>query len=180
MRASLYGSLNTWPLFCTWVLVRRDVALCRRTEEVSGLVFTQRTRWSVALSCHARPWQISSVQVGNGSFVDNAGQETDDAAREEGCSLVGSSGKAPFVAYTVIGQWFPVLPHPLVSVPCFFHYGPYVSFSSSPIASPRRFLSSLHSPSFYVLIVNYRVYGESLWKRWIKSVSRTFLLRADY
>ena len=33
-----------------------------RTEEVSGLVFTQRTRWSVALSCHARPWQISSIQ----------------------------------------------------------------------------------------------------------------------
>ena len=33
-----------------------------RKEEVSGLVFTKRTRWSVALSCHARPWQISSVQ----------------------------------------------------------------------------------------------------------------------
>ena len=176
MRVSLYGSLNTWPLLCTWVLLRRDVALCRRTEEVSGLVFTQRTRWSVAPSCHTRPWQISSVQVGNRSFVDNAGQETDDATREEGCSLVGSGGKAPLVAHAVIGQWFPVLPHPLVSVPCFFHYGPYVSFSSSPIAAPCCILSSLPSPSFCVLIEIYGVYGESLWKRWIKSVSRTFLL----
>ena len=84
--------------------------------------------------------------------------------------------KSNFVAYTVFGRWFPVLPHPLVSVPCFFHHGPYVSFSSLPIVSLRRFLSSLHSPSFYVLVENYGVYGESLWKRWNKSVSRTFLL----
>ena len=70
MWPSWYESLNTWPLLCTWVLVRRDVALCRRTEEVSGLVFTSLSRVTL---------DPARFRLSSGQRIDNAGQETDDA-----------------------------------------------------------------------------------------------------
>ena len=179
MRASLYGSLNTWPSLCTWVFVSRDVAL---------FLERRRSQDLCSLNAHVGP-SLSRVTLDPGRFRLSSRQQTVRRQRGTGnrwCNMRGGlfprweQWKSNFVAYTVIGRSFPVLPHPLVSVARFFHHRPYVSFSSLPIVSPRRFLSSLHSPSFYVLIVKYGVYGESLWKRWVKSVSRTFLPRAGY